>query len=239
MNLAPPAPTVESASAAAILPDSAGPAIVNMVQQGGSVRVSVAQAVDPAVPFDNPRVFAPAPQPEVESTISVAALREAGGSDFESYAAILRGAPEKNFLKTCLPCIYDERDFVSFGEARKYALIKGASCFVFNDDTDPSPLYAIPLNDLYTILEDPDKPDPGSVTISPELNTNKPRKGMVTVLLKYKNNSSQAFQFTFDTLKDPSLPNYFIDAVDKAGKKAGSIPVSIVEDQKTDKEMKN
>jgi hypothetical protein len=76
-------------------------------------------------------------------------------------------------------------------------LIKGDSCFVYGEESDPSPIYAIPLDDLYAIHEDPDNPDKGSITINP-MPTNKPPKNLVTVLLKYKENRKQAYQFMFN-----------------------------------------
>ena len=77
------------------------------------------------------------------SPLSVAILLRGGtGAGFDGYAGVLRGAPHKNFQKRFLPCTYDERYFISHGEVLKYVLLKGSSCFVYGDLTDPSPNYA-------------------------------------------------------------------------------------------------
>lgn len=52
-------------------------------------------------------------------------------------AAVLRGAPAKNILQKCLPCIFDERDFVAMGEVSRYVFIKGNVIFVYGQETDP------------------------------------------------------------------------------------------------------
>lgn len=231
-NLAAPAPAVEPAVADKAAYSDA--AVADMVQQSEPVRVSSAAAVDPALPYDDPMRYAPSivanPKQLKPDALSVQVLRGTTGSDFESYAAILRGAPEKNFLQKWLPLFFDERDFVSFGEVKKYCLIKGDSCFVYAEESDPSPIYAIPLDDLYAIREDRDNPDKGSITINPRPGTNKPPKNLVTILLKYKKNRKQAYQFTFDIDKDPSLPKRFMDVVAKCGdaaSKRGRLTASV------------
>lgn len=200
-------------------------------------------AVEPAVAHEDNRKYAPDnvlnPQqtPIEKRMLSVKALRGEHGADFESYAGVLRGAPDKNCLKRYLPCLYDERDYVAFGEVKKYVLIKGTSIFVYMEDHDLSPLYAIPLDDengeggLYAIQEDPNNLDPMSVTISPRPADHKPKTGLVTVLLKYNNTNKQAYQFTFDTNNDRGLAKRFIDAIEKqqtAGKtnKGGGGPIT-------------
>jgi hypothetical protein len=187
------------------------------------------EPADPCIPYDDPanfrattvrlvtkdgNVIATTKNSGITTLLSVSSLRGQTGATFESYAAILRGAPEKNFLKVCLPCIYDERDFVTFGEVKKYCLIKGSTCFIFLQDTDLAPLYAIPLDEVYAIQEDPSHPDPASITVSPVPGTNKSRQTMVTIMLKYRKDDSQAYQFTFDTEQDSSLAKRFLDAVE-------------------------
>lgn len=218
-NLAAPAPKVEAAVADKA--ENVEPATADTATQSEAVNVGAPAAVDPALPYDDPMRYAPAcvsnPKLIKPDALSVQLLRGEHGADFESYAAVLRGAPAKNFLKQCLPCIFDERDFATYGEVKKYCLVKGGSCFIYGYETDNKPLYAIPLEDLYAIIEDPEKPDKGSITISPMPNTNKPRKEMVTILLKYKSNSEQAFQFTFNTETDPTLSKRFFDVVQSSG----------------------
>ena len=158
------------------------------------------------------------------SLLGAAALRGNTGSDFESKAAVLRGAPKKDLLKRFLPIIFDERDFVAYGEVERFILVKGSCCFVFTEETDPSPLYSIPLEDIVPKLEDPKKPDKKSVTISPKtfssnaaMRENVSKEEMKTVLLKYRN-GKHAYQFTFDASKDESIAKRFIDALERGQK---------------------
>lgn len=134
-------------------------------------------------------------------------------------------------------CIFDcrlpgsslDRDFIAYGEAKKFVLVKGTSCFIYGEEHDPSPLYAIPLEDVYAVLEDPDAPDPMSVTVNPRPSDHKPRDGMVTVLLKYRSDGSQAYQVTFDTSSDRTLAKRFIDILDHVNaKKGGDVGASVV-----------
>jgi hypothetical protein len=242
-NLAPPALRV-SAAVAEKAP-SCEPAVADSVQQSPPVQAQPMEPAGPCIPYDDPANFLPTTvhlikndgsvittkNSGITTLLSVASLRGESGAAFESYAAILRGAPEKNFLKVCLPCIYDERDFVTFGEVKKYCLIKGSTCFVFLQDTDLAPLYAIPLDEVYPVQEDPHHPDPTSVTVSPVPNTNKPRKSVVTIMLKYRRDDSQAYQFTFDTEQDASLAKRFLDAVEMgnaASKKSGGVATASI-----------
>jgi len=142
-----------------------------------------------------------------------------GGSDMESYAAVIRGRAQKNFLQICLPCLYDERDFVAYGEVKYYVMVLGGLCYVYISETDPSPLYAIELDRYRAVMEDPRKPEKGSYTISPQPNTNLPRDTMKTVLLKDKKSNKQAFQFTFDTARQADLDKMFYDLVEQCSNK--------------------
>lgn len=226
-NLAPPAP--RASAAVAEKAPSGEPAVADRVQQSPQVQAQPMEPADPCIPYDDPSNFSLSTvhlvkkdgsvigmtkNSGITTLLSVSSLRGTSGATFESYAAILRGAPEKNILKVCLPCLYDERDFVSFGEVKKYCLIKGSTCFVFLQDTDLAPLYAIPLDEVYPVQEDPNHPDPASITVSPMPGTNKPRKSVVTIMLKYRRDDSQAYQFTFDTEQDVSLAKRFMDAVE-------------------------
>ena len=219
MNLATPAPQVEEAVAEKAIEQD--PALADRVQQSETVRVGAAPSVDPALTYDDPLRFAPAnvaqPRAIQPNALSAVVLRGESGADFESEAAVCRGAPGKNFLKRCLPFLFDERDFASYGELKRYCLIKGACCFVYGDETSPKPLYAIPLEDFDAWIEDRDKPDELSITINPEPLTNKQRKEYVTVLLKSRSNKQEApYQFTFKVDSDPTIPGCFVDAIRKA-----------------------
>ena len=141
-------------------------------------------------------------------------VRGPRGSDFESYAAVIRGTAQKNFLQVCLPCLYEERDFVSYGEVKYYVLVKDGLCYIYISETDPSPLYAIELDRYTAVQEDPRHPEKGSITISPLPNTNLPRETMKTILLKNITDGKQAFQFTFDTEQNSGLAKLFLDLVE-------------------------
>lgn len=164
--------------------------------------------------------------------MSVVGLREtSSGSIFESPAAVLRGAPEKTFLKVWLPFFFDERDFVAFGEVLRYVLVKGNCCFVFSDDKSHAPIYAISLDEVTAVMEDPKHPDPTSVTISPtpgKVYVNDSKENFVTVLLKSSKDGSQAYQFTFDTSNDRSLAKRFHDVIENSSTKhRGSVTVAV------------
>jgi hypothetical protein len=211
MNLASPAPRVETAQAEkAPSPDVA---VTEPARPSESVRVEKAENVEPAVAGVKEQVIS---QPQRKlGGISVEALRGESGADFEGNAAVLRGAPKKDILKRFLPLFFDERDFVAYGEVLRFVLIKGDCCFVFTEQDDPSPVYAIPLDEVYAIMEDAKRPDKFSVTISPTSNKNMSKEDLKTVLFKYKKDSSQAFQFTFNTHSDKSLAKRFLDTVER------------------------
>ena len=221
MNLASPAPEVEAAVAERAPHENSSSYRCEPAKPTENTVVEPARPVEPAVPYDNPSRFAPQFTKEQMNHLSVAALRGGAGSDFESKAAVLQGAPSKTILKIILPCIYDERDFVAMGEVTRYVFIKGNCVFVYGQETDPSPLYAIPLETVRAIQEDPKKPDKSSVTISPRVNSNEARASLVTILLKYRNTGKQAYQFTFDTSSDKSVPKRFLDHVNFVAKTSG------------------
>jgi hypothetical protein len=230
MNLAEPAPRVEVAAAESAPYTEA--ATASTPQQSEPWKTSPAKPVEPATTYD-PKLHAPEcvtkPSNPPTMSLTVAKLRGGSGADLEFYAGVSRGAPEKNFLRRYLPLIFDERDFASYGEVKKYVLIKAGSCFVYGEESDPSPIYAIPLDNVVSILEDRDRPDKGSLTISPLPDSNKSPEGMVTVLLKYRENGKQAYQFTFDTERcDKALPKQFMDLVDQIQTKQGPFNASVI-----------
>ena len=168
------------------------------------------------------------PPSKAISPLSVEGLRMAPGvTHFEGDVAILPRAPGKTMLQIVLPCLYDDRHFVAFGEAKKYCVVKDIICYVYNDPTDPEPLYQISFATTTTttkyyytvIMEDRWHPDPTSTTISPEPHTNLPRPEMKTVLLfqvagtttTAKSSSTQLlYQFTFDTSSDATVADRFL-----------------------------
>ena len=213
MNLASPAPAVEPAVADKAKYEEAASA--RPARPSEAAVASAAATVDPALPYDDPMRYAPAILSKTveRNDLSVDVLRGESGSDFEGYAAVLEGARKKNFFMATLRWMFDERDFVTYGEAKKYVLVKDNTCFVYADTSHPTPLYALPLDNVFAIFEDPDKPDKCSVTVAPVPNTNKPRKSMVTVLLKDRATKEQVHQFTFDTEQDPTMAQRFYDCV--------------------------
>jgi hypothetical protein len=224
--LATPAPSVDPA--VAVMAPVEGAAVADRVEPSEAAIADKPDVVDAALPFDNPMKHAPDfvrnPKKSISSEMSIESLRrkaikesKSGGcrAFFESYAAVIQGTPSKNILRICMPCVFDERDFVSYGETRKYIFVTTrGSCFIYGDIIDPKPLYSIDLLEYVALREDPDNPDPNSFTISPVTNTNKPRDEMVTILLKAKADLKQSYQFTFDTTDDSSLPIGFLSLFD-------------------------
>lgn len=225
-HLAHPAPKVDAVISVTSAPE-VDAATASSAQVVEPATVEPSKPVEPAGVFD-PNMDAPRMKEAMkENSLSVRALRGSNGADFEAVVALLRGAPHKNFLKRLFPLCFDERDFIAFGEVKRFVVIKGTSCFVFTEATETQPLYAIPLDDVLPVMEDPKKPDKFSVTISPT-SAKTQNADLVTVLLKYQD-GSHAYQFTFDTSKDRSLPKRFYDVVHNASKsEANAVTASII-----------
>jgi hypothetical protein len=83
-DLASPAPQVEAAEASRPSKDKSDHLKVEPARPCENTTVEAAAAVDAAVPFDDPRKFAPPVSEEKASHLSVAALRAGAGADFES-----------------------------------------------------------------------------------------------------------------------------------------------------------
>lgn len=203
------------------------PAIADVSKEGGSIRVDEVKEVEPALTYEEIQesknenhdgvATAAAATTKVDAAVddfSVENLRTKLNVRFECYAAVLHGASPKTFIQRILPCIFDERDYVSYGEVKKYVLIVEGSCFIYKDHTDAHPLYAIDLTKTKPIVDDRIRPDPESATISPLPNENLQPVHMKTINLKYISNMKQAYQFTFDTKNDSTLAKRFMDAVE-------------------------
>jgi hypothetical protein len=222
-----PAPSVEPAFAER----------ASIVEPATADRLAMAEAATaaPATPVGPAHVLTsyskPTETPRTEGPLPVRVLRQDGNVAFESYAAILPGAPEKNILKRALPFWFDERDFAAYGDFKKFCIITSttttsdhhhpqndhfydAICYVYVDENHPSPLYALPLRDLVPVVEDRKRPNKYSITISPLPNTNESPETMVTVLLKSKKTNQLVHQFTFDTTNDPTRAQRFCDCFD-------------------------
>ena len=115
---------------------------------------------------------------------SVEILRGSRGAEFEGQARVIRGEAWGN----CGGCIMNEDDDEL---AEKHLLIKGPFCFVFYEDDDLSPRYAIPLEKMKGIVRD---------TI----------KGMTVVTLERK--GEVEYEVSFDNI---NLAKDFRDAVAK------------------------
>lgn len=164
------------------------------------LKVAPAERVEPAELVDDPRKFAPLaainePHKTSVNNIPLAKLRETG-VDFEGPAAVSRGL-QMTFTRRVLPFLYDERDFISYGEALRYIAVKDCVCFVYTDETSPTPIFSIPLSSLQAVKEDPKKPHKRSVTVSPMANSNVTSDSLETILL-LDAHRKLAYQFTFD-----------------------------------------
>jgi len=208
------APAVESVVASRA-PASEG----TLVQPAQFVEPAVADpaaTVEPATTVDNPAHHAPlaaTKRLQIDSPTSVEAFRSMGDVLFESYAAVVRGATKKGCFLLLLSWECFQRDFVSFGEALRYIMVRDEHIYVFLSDSEPAPLFVIPFSNLFPILEDRLRPDKDSVTMNPTANTNLANEDLVTVLLKYRSNRKQAFQFTFNTQNDGTLAQRFFAAI--------------------------
>eukprot|EP00934_Nitzschia_sp_Nitz4_P008653 Nitzschia sp. Nitz4//scaffold121_size67750//61777//62592//NITZ4_006077-RA/size67750-augustus-gene-0.126-mRNA-1//1//CDS//3329534378//8643//frame0 len=199
---------------------------VSPAKSEGMEQVAAAPVVEPAVVIDDPKTVAPYEPKALPSQLSVEALRGGKGPDFESVAAVIQGGVRRNCLRRLLPSCLDERDFVSFGEVSRYVFIKGNCIFIYSDSSSPSPIFAIPIESVTAIQEDPLKPDRESYTISPQANTNLPREGLVTILLKNRKTGKHEYQITFDTQDDKSLAKRFLDTLTRNTKQFGGDVVS-------------
>jgi len=222
MNLAAPAPPVQKAEATPAPRE--GSIKVDLAPESEPVRVSAAPRVGAATTVDDPRAHAPPnllhattqTMQQAQESLGVETLRVMspnGRLDFDSYAAVIRGGPQKNIARKMLPFLFDERDFLAYGEVKYFVAVSGELCLVYAEETSQKPYYAIDLTQFTAIQEDPNHPDPNSFTISPEPDTNKPRPSMITILLKEKRSRKQAYQFTFETAKDKTMAKRFLDVV--------------------------
>ncbi|MGK3755997.1 MAG: hypothetical protein ACI8RD_008307, partial [Bacillariaceae sp.] len=166
MELAQPAPIVEEALAEA--PKESDRVKVKPAEIQERPEPKSALVVAPATTDYNK--FAPKTSTQEASSLSVAVLKKQG-TDFESEAAVIKGCVEKIALRRWLPMIYDERDFVSYGEVRRYVFVKGNCIFVYGQKYDPKPLFVIQLESIRAEIEDPNKPHKNSYSISPQAGT--------------------------------------------------------------------
>ena len=226
MNYASPAPQVEAAVAATA--PLADPAIAAPATEVGAA-VLEADSIGTTTPATT-TTTATTPQ------LTVDMLRAQGSVVFESEVGILPGAPPKNFLKRWLPWFFDERDFVTYREIKKYCVIlslsskeakKDTTIYVYASVSDPSPLYTLSVDENCTaFIEDRTRPDRSSVTVSPLPDTNLAPLHFVTVLLQTANHRSKRrtiHQFTLDTTNDSSLPERLCACLEPNAKGEGQL----------------
>lgn len=226
MNLAEPARRVSPAtcemSVAAKAVENDDEYIVEpAVESSDNLAVDVAPAakVEPAVTVGDSRKFAPEKMLEENYRddsldISLEKLR-VSGVRFEGPVGITKGLVVTITRKTLgkiLPALYDDRDFISYGEMERYIAIQDHTCFVYPSKSEPSLLYTIPISTLKPTIEDPKNPHPRSLTVSPNPITNLQGDGLETVLL-LDARGKLAFQLTFDLSKGKSLAEDFVAAV--------------------------
>jgi len=83
-------------------------------------------------------------------------LRGTSGADFEGEAKVVRGRGYD--IGSCFG-LFSCGQNVEQKEAKKvrYVLVKGSACFVFADENDPSPKYAVSLAYMRPIMSEHDK----------------------------------------------------------------------------------
>lgn len=212
MNLAEPAIPVAPATADAAPVISEG--FAEPAEEAQETNATAAPIVEPAELYSDARKFAPVDQLDESYTKNIVTITPKElkiGATFAGTAAISRGV-QMTCARKCLPFLFDPRDFVSYGEAARYVIVKDNNCFVFTEETSTNPLYNIPLGSLQPMKEDPKKPHKSSITISPSVNTNLPGANCETILL-LDAMGELAYQFTFLISKDKDLATRFILAV--------------------------
>jgi hypothetical protein len=201
-----PAPKVDAASAEPARPQEAAAAekalASSAVQVDKAPSVSIVHAEPPsevgALSIDKTADVKHPP----DATL-IKSLRASNKIIFDSVVGIIPGEAEKNMFQKMFPRLLDERSCVSFGEVKRYIVVVDGSCYIFADETDPSPLYSIELTNLHAVKEDANKPHFRSHTVSPEANTglpkaNQSRETLETVLL-FDKKGKIVFQLTFDS----------------------------------------
>lgn len=154
--------------------------------------------------------------------------------DFEGAAGICRGMEMHAVrrvtlvLSKFLPAIYDQRDFVSYGEILRYIVIKDNVLFVYAEKTDPNYLYTVPLESLNAVKEDCNNPHSRSVTVSPGFGTGKDRQdeNIINVLL-LDARKKLVYQIAFNIATDKDIADEFVrvvQSINKTQKGKGKIP---------------
>jgi len=219
MNLAEPATPVAPATADAapviLSVNNDAEYFVEPAEEAQPTNATAAPKVEPAELYSDARKFAPNDQLDesyAKNSINITPKElSKNGATFAGTAAISRGL-KMTLGRRCLPFLFDPREFISYGEAARYVVLKDQNCFVFIEESATSPLYNIPLGSLQPVKEDPKKPHKRSVTFSPSVHTNLSSADHETVLL-LDARGELAYQFTFDISQHKDLATRFICAV--------------------------
>lgn len=116
------------------------------------------------------------------------------GADFEAFGGVTAG---RGGGGGGICCCFRDPDVREYGSPRRYILVKGSSCFVYEKDTSLSPLYAIKLA--------------GSVPVVPSA------KGKYQVVTLESALGDAKFSFTFDINEENSeIIQSFISVVRRA-----------------------
>ena len=142
------------------------------------------------------------------------------GIGFEGTAGVCKGMTVTGarkctlFLSRFLPSIYDQRDFVSFGEITRYVAVKDDVLFVYGEKNDPTYIYSVPLGTLRAVKEDPSNPHKRSVSVSPGYGTGVSRqdKNIENVILMDAE-GELVYQVSLNCKNDKEIADRFIAAV--------------------------
>lgn len=198
----------------------------NLSELDAEGAVEAATKTEAAVMVDDPRKFAPTKQlnekhRDGSKEISVKKLQEGGsGVSFEGEAGVSTGMKITGvrkctlFLSKFLPSIYDQRDFVSYGEIVRYVAVKDHVLFVYAEKTSPNYLYTVPLGTLKAMKEDPNKPHKRSVTVSPGFGSGLNRQdGSIETVVLVDALGKLAYQISFDVKVNKNIADNFVAAV--------------------------
>ena len=96
---------------------------------------------------------------------------------------------------------------------KRYVVVRKNCCFIFIDEFASSPLYKIPLDDIYAEHENQSKQDSQIVKVSPESTKISVKKPTSTVLLRFSHNRKIAYQFTFNSNDSIEVAKSFFNSV--------------------------
>ena len=226
MNLAPPAPLTEPAVADPA--QCVEPAVASMAPFCEAAQATPA----PSCLDEAEAEWKPGKKPFKSSPVSVDALRK-GGVEFESHAGVLQldRLPRNNVVTVLLPCLQSPRSSISYGEIKKYILAKEGILFVYAERFDPSPLYAISLDQVEVLMRDVRRPFLNYVSVDPVPPKDSDNPHFTTVLLKHRQDQSRFYQVSFDMREaGKDVAKRFVDVVTFAPKAIQATTVGVVDE---------